>query len=74
MTEHKYDKWETCYEKLNLNSKPVADCLSSGHGNEVCPFSLCSLLVLPQVLVADCFLALEHSVTVSMIPFCNCIV
>ncbi|ESQ36200.1 hypothetical protein EUTSA_v10008497mg [Eutrema salsugineum] len=33
--EHKYDKWETCYEKLNLNSKPVADCLSSGHGNEL---------------------------------------
>ncbi|KAF8116274.1 hypothetical protein N665_0020s0125 [Sinapis alba] len=33
--EHKYDKWETCYEKLNLNSKPVADCLSSGHGKEL---------------------------------------
>ncbi|CAH2038702.1 unnamed protein product, partial [Thlaspi arvense] len=35
VTEHKYDEWETCYEKLNLNSKPVADCLSSGHGNEL---------------------------------------
>ncbi|KAJ0244884.1 hypothetical protein HA466_0184090 [Hirschfeldia incana] len=33
--EHKYKKWETCYEKLNLNSKPVADCLSSGHGKEL---------------------------------------
>ena len=35
MIEHKYKKWETCYEKLNLNSKPVADCLSSGHGKKV---------------------------------------
>ncbi|EOA36175.1 hypothetical protein CARUB_v10010028mg [Capsella rubella] len=35
VTEHKFDKWETCYEKLNLNSKPVADCLSSGHGNKL---------------------------------------
>ncbi|KAL0723792.1 hypothetical protein Bca4012_038391 [Brassica carinata] len=33
--EHKYKKWETCYEKLNLNSKPVADCLNSGHGKEL---------------------------------------
>lgn len=41
VTEDKYDKWETCYEKLNLSSKPVADCLSSGHGQEVSsPFSL----------------------------------
>ena len=43
MTEHKYDKWETCYQKLNLNSKPVSDCLSSGHGDKVLsPFSLCT--------------------------------
>ncbi|CAN6890594.1 unnamed protein product [Brassica oleracea] len=35
VTEDKYDKWETCYEKLNLSSKPVADCLSSGHGQEL---------------------------------------
>uniref|UniRef100_A0A1J3F8F9 Gamma-interferon-inducible lysosomal thiol reductase n=1 Tax=Noccaea caerulescens TaxID=107243 RepID=A0A1J3F8F9_NOCCA len=35
VTEHKYDEWETCYEKLNLNSKPVTDCLSSGHGNKL---------------------------------------
>ncbi|KAJ4895397.1 Thioredoxin superfamily protein [Raphanus sativus] len=35
VTEHKYDKWETCYEKLNLNSKPVSDCLSSGHGDKL---------------------------------------
>ncbi|KAJ4915246.1 Thioredoxin superfamily protein [Raphanus sativus] len=33
--EHKYKKWETCYEKLNLNSKHVSDCLSSGHGKEL---------------------------------------
>ncbi|XP_013600246.1 PREDICTED: gamma-interferon-inducible lysosomal thiol reductase-like [Brassica oleracea var. oleracea] len=35
VTEHKYDKWETCYQKLNLNSKPVSDCLSSGHGDKL---------------------------------------
>ncbi|KAL1202040.1 Gamma-interferon-responsive lysosomal thiol protein [Cardamine amara subsp. amara] len=35
VTEHKYEKWETCYEKLNLNSKPVADCLSSELGNKL---------------------------------------
>ncbi|CAH8339758.1 unnamed protein product [Eruca vesicaria subsp. sativa] len=33
--EYKYYTWETCYGKLNLNSKPVADCLSSGHGKEL---------------------------------------
>ncbi|CAN8295201.1 unnamed protein product [Cochlearia groenlandica] len=33
--EHEYEKWETCYEKLNLDSKPVADCLSSGHGDKL---------------------------------------
>ncbi|CAF2261220.1 hypothetical protein BRARA_H02941 [Brassica rapa] len=35
VTEDKYDKWETCYEKLNLSSKPVSDCLGSGHGQEL---------------------------------------
>ncbi|CAH8391650.1 unnamed protein product [Eruca vesicaria subsp. sativa] len=35
VTEHKYDKWESCYQKLNLNSKPVDDCLSSGHGDKL---------------------------------------
>ncbi|XP_010521972.1 PREDICTED: gamma-interferon-inducible lysosomal thiol reductase-like [Tarenaya hassleriana] len=35
VSEHKYDKWETCYEKLELNSKPMDDCLSSGHGIEL---------------------------------------
>ena len=40
VTEDKYDKWETCYEKLNLSSKPVADCLSSGHGKEVGSLSI----------------------------------
>ncbi|CAH8339670.1 unnamed protein product [Eruca vesicaria subsp. sativa] len=33
--EHKYEKWETCYEKHNLKSKPVEDCLSSGRGKEL---------------------------------------
>ncbi|XP_010557194.1 PREDICTED: gamma-interferon-inducible lysosomal thiol reductase-like [Tarenaya hassleriana] len=33
--ERKYEKWETCYEKLKLNSKPINDCLSSGHGKEL---------------------------------------
>ncbi|PWA60781.1 thioredoxin superfamily protein [Artemisia annua] len=32
--EGKYTEWETCFDKLNLDSKPVTDCISSGFGNE----------------------------------------
>lgn len=33
--EGKYADWETCFEKLSLDPKPVTDCYSSGLGNEV---------------------------------------
>jgi interferon gamma-inducible protein 30 len=33
--EHKQEQWETCFEKLNLDSKPVTDCVKSGYGNEL---------------------------------------
>nr|GEV70836.1 hypothetical protein [Tanacetum cinerariifolium] len=33
--EGKYTEWETCFEKLNLDSKPVTDCISSGFGNDL---------------------------------------
>ncbi|ONH99812.1 hypothetical protein PRUPE_6G051500 [Prunus persica] len=32
--EHKYPQWESCYEKLGLDSKPIAECYSSGLGKE----------------------------------------
>lgn len=33
--EGKYGDWETCFAKLNLDPKPVTDCISSGLGHEV---------------------------------------
>lgn len=33
--ERKYTQWETCFEKLGLNPKPVYDCYSSGLGKEL---------------------------------------
>lgn len=33
--ERKFTQWETCFEKLGLNSKPIYDCYSSGLGKEV---------------------------------------
>lgn len=33
--EGKYAEWETCFEKLNLDPKPVTDCYSSGFGHEL---------------------------------------
>ena len=33
--EHKYPQWESCFEKLGLDPKPISDCYSSGHGKEV---------------------------------------
>lgn len=29
------DQWETCFEKLNLDPKPVQDCYTSGYGDKV---------------------------------------
>jgi hypothetical protein len=33
--EHKYPEWESCFDKLNLDPKPIEDCYSSGYGKEV---------------------------------------
>ncbi|KAM5583133.1 gamma-interferon-responsive lysosomal thiol protein [Rosa sericea] len=33
--EHKYPQWESCYEKLGLNSTLIAECYNSGHGKEL---------------------------------------
>ncbi|CAK9171801.1 unnamed protein product [Ilex paraguariensis] len=33
--EGKYTQWETCFEKLGLDPKPVADCYSNGQGKEL---------------------------------------
>ncbi|XP_075636230.1 gamma-interferon-responsive lysosomal thiol protein [Castanea sativa] len=33
--EHKYPQWESCFEKLGLDPKPISDCYSSGHGKEL---------------------------------------
>ncbi|KAK9057538.1 hypothetical protein SSX86_022374 [Deinandra increscens subsp. villosa] len=33
--EGKYGEWETCFEKLNLDPKPVTDCITSGFGHEL---------------------------------------
>ncbi|KAA8543712.1 hypothetical protein F0562_021542 [Nyssa sinensis] len=33
--EHKYTQWESCFEKLGLDSTPVIDCYSSGYGKEL---------------------------------------
>ncbi|XP_031122973.1 gamma-interferon-responsive lysosomal thiol protein [Ipomoea triloba] len=30
-----YSKWETCYEKLGKDPKPVSDCYASGRGKEL---------------------------------------
>ncbi|KAJ0792261.1 putative gamma interferon inducible lysosomal thiol reductase GILT [Helianthus annuus] len=30
----KYDEWETCFEKLNRDPKPVTDCIASGYAHE----------------------------------------
>lgn len=33
--EHKYPQWETCFEKLGLDPKPISDCYNSGYGKEL---------------------------------------
>ncbi|XP_004294783.1 PREDICTED: gamma-interferon-inducible lysosomal thiol reductase isoform X1 [Fragaria vesca subsp. vesca] len=33
--EGKYPQWESCYEKLGLNSTPIAECYNSGTGKEL---------------------------------------
>ncbi|KAF5744483.1 gamma-interferon-inducible lysosomal thiol reductase-like isoform X1 [Tripterygium wilfordii] len=33
--QHKYAQWESCFEKLGLDSKPISDCYSSGFGKEL---------------------------------------
>ncbi|XP_024974325.1 gamma-interferon-inducible lysosomal thiol reductase-like [Cynara cardunculus var. scolymus] len=31
----KFDKWESCFEELSLDPKPVKDCYTSGYGNQL---------------------------------------
>ncbi|KAH9648808.1 Thioredoxin superfamily protein [Citrus sinensis] len=31
---HKYPQWETCFEKLALDPKPIGDCYTSGYGTQ----------------------------------------
>ena len=33
--EHKYSHWETCFDKLELDPKPIVDCYTSGYGTQV---------------------------------------
>ncbi|XP_034687975.1 gamma-interferon-responsive lysosomal thiol protein isoform X2 [Vitis riparia] len=33
--ERKYPQWETCFEKLGLDPKPISDCYNSGYGKEL---------------------------------------
>ncbi|XP_071720649.1 gamma-interferon-responsive lysosomal thiol protein-like [Rutidosis leptorrhynchoides] len=33
--EGKYAEWETCFQKLSLDPKPVTDCYNSGFGHEL---------------------------------------
>lgn len=35
VNDGKYSKWETCYEKLGKDPKPISDCYASGRGKEV---------------------------------------
>lgn len=31
----KFDQWESCFDELSLDSKPVKDCYTSGYGNQL---------------------------------------
>lgn len=33
--DRKFTQWESCFETLGLDPKPIADCYSSGYGKEV---------------------------------------
>lgn len=33
--EHKYPQWETCFDKLELDRKPIVDCYTSGYGTQL---------------------------------------
>ncbi|KAF8394872.1 hypothetical protein HHK36_018809 [Tetracentron sinense] len=33
--EGKYSEWESCFGKMGLDSKPIADCYNSGYGKRV---------------------------------------
>lgn len=55
--EHKYPEWESCFETLGLDPKPIADCYSSGYGEEVgsliqlhCPLKIWFCLLLQLFL------------------------
>ncbi|GMG98185.1 hypothetical protein Nepgr_000025 [Nepenthes gracilis] len=33
--DHKYPQWDSCFEKLGLDPKPIGDCYISGRGKEL---------------------------------------
>ncbi|XP_043689173.1 gamma-interferon-responsive lysosomal thiol protein-like [Telopea speciosissima] len=33
--EGKYKGWQSCFEKMNLNKKPIEECYNSGRGKEI---------------------------------------
>ncbi|KAK3206580.1 hypothetical protein Dsin_020626 [Dipteronia sinensis] len=33
--EHNYTQWETCFDKLGLDSKVISDCYTSGYGKKL---------------------------------------
>ncbi|XP_043725311.1 gamma-interferon-responsive lysosomal thiol protein-like [Telopea speciosissima] len=33
--EGKYPEWESCFDRLKLDSKPISECFNSGHGKEL---------------------------------------
>ncbi|KAK6927133.1 Gamma interferon inducible lysosomal thiol reductase GILT [Dillenia turbinata] len=33
--EHKYPQWESCFEELGFDPKPISDCYASGYGLEL---------------------------------------
>lgn len=35
MHAHEFTQWESCFDELGLDSKPVYDCYTSGLGMEV---------------------------------------
>jgi hypothetical protein len=55
----KHTEWESCYEKLGLDSSLVDNCYHSEHGKEVCFFSSLSLK----------YHALTEIAVVSTMPF-----
>ena len=55
--ERKYLEWESCFEELGLESKPITDCYSSRLGQKVSPYPLCyNLTVFVHVIRFELYL------------------